>query len=161
MAASISYLLKEAAAYCDVGGFNAFRKRHCPSLGRSRAYELLAIASGKKTVEEVKATKAAGQARYIAKLKQAAAVTIAEAGRTRRRSSISEGQQVDHSVRQFTGPVLELVLLTETAKPAEFASTTVKTQDLLKLADFLRAVADAQRPKLRVVMPGGRDLDLD
>ncbi len=38
MAVSISCLLKEAATFCDKGGFNAFRKRHCPSLGRSRAY---------------------------------------------------------------------------------------------------------------------------
>jgi len=29
MAVSISCLLKEAATFCDKGGFNAFRKRHC------------------------------------------------------------------------------------------------------------------------------------
>jgi hypothetical protein len=146
MAVSISCLLKEAATFCDKGGFNAFRKRHCPSLGRSRAYELLAIASGKKTAEEMKATKAAGQARYIAKLKRAAA------GRTRQRTSISEGQQVDDSVRQFTQWVLHLILLTDTMSPAEFAATTASSDDLIKLRNFLAAVADSQRrPKLRVV----------
>ena len=137
MAVSISCLLKEAADYCDRGGFNAFRKRHCPSLGRSRAYELLAIASGKKSIEQSKATGAARQAKHVAKLRATAAAM---------RSSVSDGKS------QFTQWVLHLILLTETAKPADFASTTARPDDLIKLGNFLAAVADSQRrPKLRVV----------
>jgi hypothetical protein len=138
MAVSISCLLKEAADYCDRGGFNAFRKRHCPSLGRSRAYELLAIASGKKTIEQSKSEGAARQARHVAKLRATAAAM---------RSSVTNGKS-----SQFTQWVLHLILLTETAKPAEFASTTASSDDLIKLGNFLAAVADSQRrPKLRVV----------
>jgi hypothetical protein len=140
MAVSIKQLLAEAATYCDKGGFNAFRKHHCPSLGKSRAYELLAIASGKKTVEQSKEQGRARQARHVAKLKAVA-------------SAMRGGVPLDDGKRQFSRFVLELVLLTATATPAEFVSTTANTDDLQKLGSFLMAVADAQarRPKLRVV----------
>jgi hypothetical protein len=52
---SAGQLLAEAKAACDGGGFNKFRELCCPSLAKSRAHELLQIASGKKTVEETKA----------------------------------------------------------------------------------------------------------
>jgi len=147
MAVSIKQLLAEAATYCDRGGFNAFRKTHCPSLGKSRAYELLAIASGKKSVEQSKAQGRARQARHVAKLKAVASAMRAP-------GSHSGGMQavpLDDGKRQFSRFVLELVLLTATATPAEFADTTANTDDLRKLGEFLIAVAGAQRPKLRVV----------
>ena len=125
---------------CDKGGFNAFRKRHCPSLGKSRAYELLAIATGKKSIEQSRAEGRARQERHVKKLRATAAAM---------RSSVSDP---NNGLRQFTGWVLELVLLTETAKPADFVSTTASSDDLIKLGNFLAAVADSQRrPKLRVV----------
>jgi hypothetical protein len=52
---AIGQLLVRAKEACDAGGFTAFRERFCPDLGQSRAYELLQIASGKKTDEETKA----------------------------------------------------------------------------------------------------------
>jgi hypothetical protein len=52
---AIGQLLVRAKEVCDAGGFAAFRERFCPQLGKSRAYELLQIASGKKTSEETKA----------------------------------------------------------------------------------------------------------
>ena len=54
---SITQLLAEAKVKCDRGGFNAFQKKYCPDLGRSRIYELLAIGSGKKSLEETRAKK--------------------------------------------------------------------------------------------------------
>jgi hypothetical protein len=51
---AIGKLLVQAKEACDAGGFTAFRERFCPNLGRSRAHELLLIASGKKTIEETK-----------------------------------------------------------------------------------------------------------
>ena len=51
---AIGQLLAKAKEACDAGGFTAFRRRFCPDLGKSRAHELLLIASGKKTIEEVK-----------------------------------------------------------------------------------------------------------
>jgi hypothetical protein len=51
---AMAQLLTQAKKACDEAGFTAFRKRFCPKLGRSRAHELLLIASGKKTIEETK-----------------------------------------------------------------------------------------------------------
>lgn len=55
---SAGLLLAQAKEACDEGGFTAFRERFCPDLGKSRAYELLAIASGRKTVEQIRADNA-------------------------------------------------------------------------------------------------------
>ena len=52
---SAGKLLAEAMAACDGGGFNKFRELCCPNLAKSRAHELLQIASAKKTAEEIKA----------------------------------------------------------------------------------------------------------
>lgn len=52
---AIGLLLKQAEEACDAGGFAAFRQRFCPNLAKSRAHELLQIASGRKSVEQVKA----------------------------------------------------------------------------------------------------------
>ncbi len=128
-AASIQALLNEAKGYCNEAGFAAFRRRFCPSLGKSRAYEMLAIASGRKTLAQVKAAGAARQAKYQARLKAVAAV-----------HSVSDGKP--STLRQFTASVLELVLLTATTKPAEFRKTTAPATDLKQLAAFLRAVAE-------------------
>jgi len=51
---AIGQLLAQVQQTCDEGGFEAFHQRFVPQLGRSRAYELLQIGSGKKTVEEVR-----------------------------------------------------------------------------------------------------------
>jgi hypothetical protein len=55
MAISARQLIDEAKKLCDSEGFAAFKLRHCPSLAKSRTYELLAIESGTKTVEEIRA----------------------------------------------------------------------------------------------------------
>jgi hypothetical protein len=54
---TVTQLLAEAKAKCDVGGFEAFKEKYCPDLSRSRIYELLQIGRGKKTLEEVRAEK--------------------------------------------------------------------------------------------------------
>src|SRR5438105_9333703 len=130
LAVSIKALLAEAATYCDKGGFNAFRNKFCPSLGRSRTYELLAIASGKKTQDQSKAQGAARQAKYQTKLKKgavsvsdgqwstltqnqskaqgAAQQAKCQANPKKTAASVSDGQS--SALRQFTASVLELVL---------------------------------------------------
>jgi hypothetical protein len=59
---AVNELLAEAKELCDSEGFNAFREKYCPTLGRSRAYAVLAIAAGKKTVEQDRAESRARQA---------------------------------------------------------------------------------------------------
>jgi hypothetical protein len=59
--------LADAKAICNAGGFKAFQEKFCPDIGRSRAYELFAMGTGKKTEEEVKANTRARQQRHRAK----------------------------------------------------------------------------------------------
>jgi hypothetical protein len=61
---TITQLLAEAKAKCDGAGFKAFKKRYCPNLSRSRVYELLAIGSGKTTIEESRAATSARVANH-------------------------------------------------------------------------------------------------
>jgi hypothetical protein len=67
---TVTQLLAEAKAKCTVGGFRAFKEKFCPNLGRSRIYELLQIASGKKTTEQVKAESRGRKAKQRAKNKR-------------------------------------------------------------------------------------------
>jgi hypothetical protein len=53
---SIEQLLAEAEKLCGTSeAFEAFKRQHCPKLGKSRAYELLAIKEGRKSVEDSRA----------------------------------------------------------------------------------------------------------
>jgi hypothetical protein len=69
---AMAQLLTQAKKACDEAGFTAFRKRFCPKLGRSRAHELLLIASGKKTIEETKSATRERVKKYRAAKKAAA-----------------------------------------------------------------------------------------
>ena len=58
---SIGHLLAEAEKLCGTReSFEAFKRQACPKLGKSRAYELLAIKDGRKSLE---GTRAATRAR--------------------------------------------------------------------------------------------------
>jgi hypothetical protein len=62
---SIDYLLAEAEKLCETAeAFAAFKRKHCPALGRSRAYELLAIKEGRKSLEEIRASNRARVAKH-------------------------------------------------------------------------------------------------
>lgn len=51
---AIAQYLAQAKQQCDEDGFDAFREKYCPDLGRSRVYELLAIGDGKTSVEDTR-----------------------------------------------------------------------------------------------------------
>jgi hypothetical protein len=74
---TITQLLADAKAQCDGGGFNAFQKKYCPNLGKSRIYELLAIGTGKMTLEESRAKKRASVAKSRKKVSATADVADA------------------------------------------------------------------------------------
>jgi hypothetical protein len=68
MVMSVTQLLAEAKTLCrTVARFQKFRTHLCPSLGRSRTYELFVIASGKKSVEQSRAETKARVAKHRAK----------------------------------------------------------------------------------------------
>ena len=68
---SAGILLAQVKEACTEGGFAAFRERFCPNLGRSRTYELLQIAGGTKSAEEIRAENAERNRRHRAKQKAA------------------------------------------------------------------------------------------
>jgi hypothetical protein len=63
-------LLVQARAKCKEAGesFQKFRKQYCPDLSRSRLYAVLAIADGRKTVEQDRAEKRESVAKSRAKV---------------------------------------------------------------------------------------------
>src|SRR5262249_28762166 len=62
--------LARAKERCDDGGFEAFRNKYWPDLGKSRVYELLSIGNEKKSIEEVKASTRARVAKHRAKKRE-------------------------------------------------------------------------------------------
>jgi hypothetical protein len=68
---SAGILLAQVKEACTEGGFDAFRARYCPDLGKTRVYELLAIASGTKSAEGIRAENAERNRRHRAKQKAA------------------------------------------------------------------------------------------
>jgi hypothetical protein len=74
---SMAHYLAQAQAACDDGGFAAFRKRFCPNLSKTRAYQLLEIANGKKTIEDIRAGTRERVAKHRAK-RASDSVTVTE-----------------------------------------------------------------------------------
>jgi hypothetical protein len=87
--------LAEAQAVCDDGGFKAFQKRFFPKLGQSRVYELLSIATNKKSIEEVRASTRDRVAKHRAN-KAADSVTVTE---DPRQDSITVTDEPDRAER--------------------------------------------------------------
>ena len=89
-------LLVQARAKCKEAGesFEKFRKQYCPDLSRSRLYTVLAIADGRKTVEQDRAEKRESVAKSRAKVSSTSAV-----GDTRRvpRVATPNGTTLDTS----------------------------------------------------------------
>ena len=67
-------LLAQAQEVCDEGGFAAFQEKF--NLGRSRCYELKAIAGGKKSIEDIRASTRKRVARHRAN--KALSVTVTD-----------------------------------------------------------------------------------
>lgn len=126
-------LLEAKKLHPKVKDFDAFLKK-VHGLKLSRAYDLLRLAGGRTTDEELKKENRERQQKSRAKKKlptpvsEPASVTVTELS------------------RKFTRHVLELVLMTADAKPARFADTTVVMDDLVKLGAFLAAVANLRKP---------------
>ena len=73
-------LLVQARAKCKEAGetFEKFRKQYCPDLGRSRLYALLAIADGRKTVEQARAEKRESVAKSRAKAESSTSAAVGD-----------------------------------------------------------------------------------
>jgi hypothetical protein len=68
---SIKHLLAEAEKLCETAEvFETFKQTHCPNLGRSRTYELLAIEEGRKSLEDIRASTRARVTKHRAAAKR-------------------------------------------------------------------------------------------
>jgi len=164
--AELQGLIEEARGLCDKDGFEVFRQKFFPNLRKSRVYELLAIASGKRSAEEIKASNRERQAKHRAK--QAASVnsvTITEnleegpsSGPPEHRALAEQPPQLakprskaatgDQPLIDFSMMVLELVRRTSNKDVARFAKTSVPARDLTQLSKFLADIANLKRSEV-------------
>jgi hypothetical protein len=157
-------LLADAQGACDEGGFNKFREKFLPNLGKSRIDELHAIGISKKSIQEIKATRL-----RVAMLRTKKAVppqfrynngnaetdlqvvpkdhgqidahSIASKQTpepTKPRSSLSPG---DEALMGFSSVVSKLVQITRKEKAERFAKTSVTAGELAELGGLIIEVA--------------------
>jgi hypothetical protein len=162
---TVAQLLAKAHEACDEGGFNAFRKMFFPNLGNSRVYELLAIGTNKKSVEETRAGTRARVAKHRAnKAAAAVSVTVTEkpeqAGAdqatnsttdqtpepSKPRSAVAPG---DGALRAFTELVLELDRRTAKRSPERFSATAVPVEVLARLGSLLTGIANIKKSEAK------------
>lgn len=165
---AVKKLIAEVKALCDVGGFAAFREKFFPNLGKSRVYELLAIGTGKKSVEEARASNRKHQAKHRANKAEvplsvtvtdeldpaakgipqersevdAPAVASDQIPEKKPRSSVSPGDEV---TPKFTTLVLELDRRTYKRPPAQFSATAASVEVLTRLGSFLTDTANFKK----------------
>jgi hypothetical protein len=158
---SINQLIAKAKELCDEGGFNAFQKKFFPDLGKSRFYELLAIGTNKKTVEEIRASNRLRVAKHRAnKAATSNSVTVteksepldaptdtdaAEATRTTTAPTKPPSLAKRMALVDFSATVRELVRVTSNKRAERFAQTSVTADDLARLGELLTDIANIKK----------------
>jgi hypothetical protein len=162
---SAGQCLAEAQKVCNVGGFKAFREKFFPQLQKSRVYQLLQIATDKKSVEEVRADTRERVQRSRAN--KAASATVAESSvstaepqanpdsaaeahdfdkksidATKPMSGISPA---DYQLFRFTTAFVELARVTERRQANRFAKTAASADDLARVGELLSRVASLKK----------------
>lgn len=167
MIASVRQLLTEAKELCDGDGFDAFKTKFCPSLGKSRAYEIHAITTGKKTIEEVRDDTRKRVAKHRANKGGPVSVTVTEKSGPEAEGATTEAAPADapsivpeqtppakprsavtskdDALTGFTEKVCDLIRRTGGQKVERFAKTDVKADELAKLGKFLTDLADLKQ----------------
>jgi hypothetical protein len=171
---AVNARINEAKRLCDDGGFNKFRELFCPELGKSQAYVLHAIGSGKKTLEqhlkEQRDRKRKSRAQQ--KSQPANSVTVTEKPNEGEGSTGTSALQVtnstteqtpelskprnavapgDEALRAFTVRTMELHRTTDKRQPKRFAATPVPVEVLEQLGNLLIGIANLK--KSRTVRP--------
>jgi hypothetical protein len=166
---AIKALMEEARGLCDDGGFKKFREIFCPQLSKSRAYELLAIASNKTSVEESRARTRGRVAKHRTNKAATNSVTVTEKLETDRPSAPTTNDGLDEAapvVREqapqparsqsriatedrvltdFSLRVMTLIHTTNNKDIGRFAKTSVKAGELAQLGKFLIDIADLKK----------------
>lgn len=167
---SVAQLLATAQEACDEGGFNAFREKFFPNLGKSRVYELLAIGTGNKSVEEIRAGNRARQTKHRANnIAAPVSVTVTETSEPGAECPPKENSEIeapgiasdqtpepakprsviapgDEALSHFNVRVHELNRTTENRQPERFSKTAVPVEVLERLGNRLINIAKLKRP---------------
>jgi hypothetical protein len=157
---AIGEYLARAKQACDDGGFNAFREKFCPDLGRSRTFELLQIAREKKSVEEIRASTRKRVAKHRAKnvdesvtvtdspeaptvAGEATAIPPEQTRRSTEPKAAVNGR--DELLYNFSSAVAEVIRITKDREAKRFANTAVPADDLAKLGKLLTDLARTKK----------------
>jgi hypothetical protein len=165
-AIAINKLIEEAKELCDASGFEVLQEQFFPDLGRTRIYELLAIATNKKSVEEIRASTRKRVAKSRAN-KAAASATVADKTepQTKEASPEVEGGLItgplaettgsaksrsgvnprDFTEVNFTKYVMELDKITHKKRSDRFAKTAVPADILDRLGKYLTKLSELTR----------------
>jgi hypothetical protein len=172
---AVKKLIAEVKALCDVGGFAAFREKFFPNLGKSRVYELLAIATNKKSVEEARASNRKRLAKHRANKAEAPnSVTVTENLEPDRQIAPEEHRKIeapsiasaqtpeptkprssdrssDGEISRFDTYVMELWHKIAKHNVEHFLSTPVLADDLAKVGKFLSDLAALKKSKAKAI----------
>jgi hypothetical protein len=176
---SMAYYLAQAKAACDDGGFAAFHERFCPDLRKTRAYQLLEIANGKKTIEDIRASTRERVAKHRAK-KASDSVTVTESHHdvaepqeileiedrievgSRAQEQVPEPEKPrrahtpnDQPLFDFSAHVLEVLRRVDKHKPERFAKTSIPVDDLARLGRFFSDLAQLKKPPAKPTLVAG------
>jgi hypothetical protein len=159
-------LLVEAYKACNQAGFKVFGEKFFPDLQRTRIYELMQVAVGKKTMDEIKAANRARVAKHRAGKKgKAAAPSVTPTPVTDKPEPIEGAgavpapaiaepavfeptkpvlNVVDTALEEFTGLVARLRQITD-REPARFAKTPHPAEAFIKLGMFFAKLAELKQ----------------
>jgi len=157
--------LAQAQKLCDEGGFKAFHEKLCPNLGKSRAHELLQIATNKKSIEEIKDSTRERVAKHRAK-RAASSVTVTDkaepAAEPQQASVEAVTEQTpapverrgtvnpkDEALSGFSAALMDLVRRTKGTKLQRFAATSVPADDLARLGKYLSELAKLKKSRAK------------
>ena len=154
---SITQTIMRAKELCDEGGFNSFQERFFPNLGKSRVYELLAIGTGKKSIQEIKASTRLRVTKHRAN-KTAASVSVTVTDKTEAQDAPIDAGSAEaasstaaptkrrmgdlRALIAFSTAVRELIRVTGNEKADRFAKTSVTADELARLGNFFTALAN-------------------
>ncbi len=145
---SIGQYLAKAKETCDEGGFAAFHEKFCPNLGRTRAYELLAVGQNKKSLEDFRAGNRERAAKHRAK-------------------KSAEAQSENCSVRYVMDTSQPLPGPQDASDPADDTSAQPGSQpskprrSVTRIGNLLTDLATLKSKSSRTAPPVGNDIPPD
>jgi hypothetical protein len=167
---AVNERIAEAKRLCDDGGFKKFSEMYCPQLGKSQAYVLHAIGSGKKTLAQVRAQETDRKRRTRARQKAARTdsgtvpekpedalsgpnederpvedAPLAPEHTPRVAKPRSKSATGDQTLLDFSAWVRELVRITRNKQVDRFAKTSVPADELAWIGNFLAEIADLKK----------------